>query len=187
MEDRQTFAAFRGYRLVARGTLETIVARLHPLSDAAQADLRLLDEATGRAVDFDWRGDADEIVARARAQLAGKGKGRPKLGVESREITLLPRHWAWLDAQSRSASATLRSLVDHAMGQAAQGRADVDALYWQMSALAGDLPGFEEATRRLYASDWDEAERIVRGWPEDLSHYLVERLHAVAGKGREPP
>ena len=186
MKDRQTLVAFRGCRLVARGTVEAIVARLHPLSSAAQADLRLLDETTGRAVDFDWRGEADEIVARAKAQLAGRGKGRPRLGVESREITLLPRQWAWLDAQGRSASATLRSLVDQAMGQAGQSRADIDALYWQMSALAGDLPGFEEATRRLYASDWVAAESIFRDWPEDLRSYFIERLHAVAGKARDP-
>ena len=187
MKDRQTLVAFRGYRLVARGSVEAIVARLHPLSSAAQADLRLLDETTGRAVDLDWRGDVDEIVARAEAQLAGTGRGRPRLGVESREITLLPRQWAWLDAQGRGASALLRSLVDQAMGQAARSRADIDALYWQMSALAGELPGFEEATRRLYASDWDEAERIFRLWPEDLNSYFVERLRAVAGDGKERP
>jgi hypothetical protein len=77
-------------------------------------------------------------------------------------------------------------LVDQAMGQATQSRADIDVLYWQMSALAGGQPGFEEAARRLYASDWDEAERIFRNWPGDLSSYFAERLHAVAGKGKEP-
>lgn len=187
MNDEQTFAAFRDFRLIAQGTVEAIVERLHPLPSAAQADLLLLDQATGRRVDFDWRGDPGQVVARAKAQLAGTGKGRPRLGVESREITLLPRHWTWLDAQGRSASATLRTLVDQAMGRATQGRADIDAIYWQMSALAGDLPGFEEATRRLYASDWEEAERIVRDWPEDLGGYFTERLHAVAGKRRDPP
>ncbi|HEX7389754.1 MAG TPA: DUF2239 family protein [Acidiphilium sp.] len=168
--------AFRGYRLVARGSVEAIVARLHPLSSAAQADLRLLDETTGRTVDFDWRGDADAVVERARAQLADKGKGRPRLGVESREITLLPRHWKWLEAQGGSASAALRTLVDREMKQVGQSRADIDALYWQMSALAGDLPGFEEATRCLYSADRDEVERIFRGWPEDLGGYFIERL-----------
>lgn len=185
MKDEQTFAAFRASRLVAQGTVEAIVGRLHPLPSAAQADLLLLDEATGRTVDFDWRGDASQVVARAKAQLAGTGKGRPRLGVESREITLLPRHWIWLDAQGRSASATLRTLVDQTMGQTTQSRAEIDAIYWQMSALAGDLPGFEEATRRLYASDWEEAERIVGDWPDDLSRYFVKRLHNVAGKGRD--
>lgn len=186
MQNEPIFAAFLGHRLVVRGTVEAIVTRLHPLSSAAQANLRLLDENTGHAVDFDWRGDSDQIISRASAQLAGKSRGRPRLGVESREITLLPRHWNWLDAQGRSASATLRSLVDRAIGQAPQNRADIDAIYWQMSALAGDLPGFEEATRRLYAYDWDGAQRIVEAWPEDLGSYFVERLQAVAAEERDP-
>lgn len=186
MKDQQTFAAFRGDRLVARGTVDAIVACLHPQDAEAQSSLRLFDEATGRTIDFDWRGDADEVTARARAQLAGKSKGRPRLGVASREITLLPRHWTWLDAQGRGASATLRTLLDQAMGQARQGRAGIDAIYWQMSSLAGDLPGFEEATRRLYASDWEEVERIVQNWPGDLNTYFLERLRTVADRASDP-
>jgi hypothetical protein len=184
MNDEQTFAAFRAFCLVAQGTVEAIVECLHPLPSAAQAGLILLDETTGRPVDFDWRGSTTQVIARAKTQLEGKANGRPRLGVESREITLLPRHWRWLDAQGGSASATLRTLVDQAMGQAPQSRVEVDAIYWQMSALAGNLPGFEEATRRLYACDWQGAERIVRDWPEDLSRYLVERLRNVARKER---
>jgi uncharacterized protein len=184
MNDEQTFAAFRAFCLVAQGTVEAIVECLHPLPSAAQAGLILLDETTGRPVDFDWRGNATQVIARAKAQLAGKAHGRPRLGVESREITLLPRHWRWLDAQGGSASATLRTLVDQAMRKTTQSRAEVDAIYWQMSALAGNLPGFEEATWRLYASDWEDAERIVRDWPEDLSKYLIERLRTVARKKR---
>ena len=38
--------------------------------------------------------------------------GRPKLGVVAREVTLLPRHWAWLNAQPGGASVALRRLVD---------------------------------------------------------------------------
>ncbi len=184
MTNEKTFVAFRDFHIVARGTIDVIVAALHPLSSAEQAGLRLLDEATGRTIDLDWRGNADEAVARAKAQLVSKSKGRPKLGVESREITLLPRHWTWLDGQGRSASATLRALIDQCAGQGTHSRAEIDAIYWQMSTLAGDLPGFEEATRRLYAADWDEVGEILQGWPGDLPGYLVERLHAVTGSVR---
>lgn len=186
MTKQPTFVAFRDHRLLARGTVEDIVRRLHPRSASEQAELRLLDETTGRVVDFDWRGSADDIVVRTNEQLAGRGRGRPKLGVESREITLLPRHWHWLDEKGRSASATLRNLIDQAMGEAEPNHVSIDALYWQMSTLAGDLPGFEEATRNLYAFDWDAAERIVSTWPEDLSRYFIERLHAAANTGRGP-
>lgn len=187
MKDSQSFVAFMGHQLVARGSAEAIVLRLYPLADSAQATLRLLDEATGRAVDFDWRGRADEVVARVKQQLGGSAKGRPKLGVESREITLLPRHWTWLEAQGKSVSATLRYLIDQAIGQNGRNRNEIDALYRQMSALAGDLPGFEEATRRLYALDWNGAERIVAAWPGDIGSYVAERLRALAVGGKESP
>ncbi|MFY0534142.1 DUF2239 family protein [Nannocystis pusilla] len=42
---------------------------------------------------------------RARPRLAAEeppartGPGRPKLGVVSREVSLLPRHWEWLERQ----------------------------------------------------------------------------------------
>ena len=49
-----------------------------------------------------------------------RGPGRPKLGVVSREVTLLPRHWAWLASQSGGASATLRKLIDQAQRDSPQ-------------------------------------------------------------------
>ncbi len=184
MKPRQTFVAFTGTRLAARGDVETIVLRLYPLSGSAQAELRLLDETTGRTFDLDWRGRADEVVARAKAQLGVGVRGRPKLGVESREISLLPRHWNWLDAQGRSASATLRGLVNQAMGQPESDRADLDGLYRQMSALGGDLPGFEEAARCLYAHDFDGTERVVATWPGDLGSYFSDRVRSISTGAR---
>ena len=178
----RTFAAFSHHRLRARGPLAAVVQQLHPVSAAAQGDLLLLDEATGRTFDIDWRGSVDEVLARAESQFAGKNRGRPRLGVEGREITLLPGHWAWLDAQGRSPSATLRQLLDRAIGQPDDNRATVDALYRQMSALAGDLPQFEEAARQLYASRWDEVERITAGWAGDLGGYFAERIAAAREK-----
>ena len=42
------------------------------------------------------------------------GPGRPKLGVIAREVTLLPRHWDWLNSQPGGASVALRKLVEEA-------------------------------------------------------------------------
>jgi hypothetical protein len=41
-------------------------------------------------------------------------RGRPKLGVVAREVTLLPRHWEWLATQPGGASVALRRLVEAA-------------------------------------------------------------------------
>jgi len=45
---------------------------------------------------------------------ASRGRGRPKLGVVGREVTLLPEHWAWLNRQPGGASVALRNLVEAA-------------------------------------------------------------------------
>ena len=95
-------------------------------------------------------GASSEPVAEPR------GRGRPSLGVVAREVTLLPHHWEWLAAQPGGASVTLRRLVDEARrsgGDAHLKRAAHEAAYSFMSALAGNLPGFEEAIRALFADD----------------------------------
>jgi hypothetical protein len=106
--------------------------------------------------------------------------------VVSKEVTLLPRHWAWLAAQRGGASATLRRLVDRARRQgAAEDRVCTaqDATYRFLSALAGDLPGFEEAIRALYRSDGAAFEKRSAAWPDDLRDYALR----LAGPVFSPP
>jgi hypothetical protein len=89
--------------------------------------------------------------------------------VVPREVTLLPRHWDWLARQPGGASAALRRLVETARRGNKNGHAEArDAAYRFMSALAGDLPGFEEATRALFAGRRDDFNRLVAGWPADV-------------------
>ena len=42
-----------------------------------------------------------------------------------------------------------------------------------MSAMAGDLPGFEEAARALFAGDPGRFTECIRGWPEDVRRHLA--------------
>jgi hypothetical protein len=44
-----------------------------------------------------------------------------------------------------------------------------------MSVLAGDLPGYEEAIRALFASDDERMDALVAAWPPDVAAY-VRRL-----------
>jgi hypothetical protein len=105
--------------------------------------------------------------------------------VTAREVTLLPDQWSWLAAQPGGASAALRRLVQTAMrsGEAAQ-RARTEAAYRVMSALAGDLPGFEAASRALFAGEEAQLSKLLAGWPEDVRSYLAERLAPSAAEGR---
>jgi hypothetical protein len=109
-------------------------------------------------------------------------RGRPKLGVTAREVTLLPRHWDWLASQPGGASATLRRLVDQARREAGASdamRQAQEATYRVMTTLAGDLPGYEDATRALFANDRPRFDQLTAGWPTDIGDYARE-LNAKA-------
>ena len=116
-----------------------------------------------------------------------RGPGRPKLGVVAREITLLPRHWDWLNTQPGGASVALRKLVEQAR-HASEGkdriRQSQEATYRFMVAMAGDRPGFEEATRALFAGDSDRFDREIASWPIDVRDH-ARQLAAIALR-REP-
>ncbi len=149
----------------------------------------IFEEETGRQVDFDLRGSLHDVMGRIAEGDAARVVGRPRLGVVGREITLLPRHWEWLAGQPKGASAVLRGLIEAAMkGRSADEseRSAVDATYRVMSAVAGDLPGFEEAARALYARNWGAFRALVCGWPEGVRGYFLERAEAVERQGDSP-
>jgi uncharacterized protein len=177
MDSEKTFSAFRGQSMIASGSLEKVLPELKKRFDADKSVMMLIfDDATGKQVDFDLRGNEAQVLARA---LPGQrtGPGRPKLGVVSREISLLPRHWEWLEEQPNGASAALRRLVDEARRRE-QGRQRVrlalDAAARFMSAMAGNLPGFEEATRALYAKDRSQLESLTSKWPRDVRKHMLQ-------------
>jgi hypothetical protein len=98
------------------------------------------------------------------------------LGVVAREVTLLPRHWDWLNGQPGGASVALRKLVEEARRvneSKDRARRSHEAAYRFMSAMAGNLPGFEEATRALFANDPERLEGLIRVWPKDIRTHLV--------------
>ena len=95
----------------------------------------------------------------------------------AREVTLLPRHWAWLSAQPGGASNALRRLTEAVMRSEegkGRARADREAAYRFMSAMAGDLPGFEEASRALFADDREAFGQHSSGWPADIRKHVAK-------------
>jgi hypothetical protein len=148
--------------------------------------LFVFDDQTGKAVDFDLRGSVDEVLARALPRPVATGPGRPRLGVVSREVSLLPRHWEWLEQQPNGASAALRRLVDEARKREPgrqRARMAADAAFRFMSAMAGNLPGFEEAGRALYAANRAVFDDLVRDWPADIQAH-ARRLAQDAFSGQ---
>jgi len=50
----------------------------------------------------------------------------------------------------------------------------VDAIGRVMTAIGGNLPGFEEAYRALYARDGERLVAQIAEWPADLRDYILE-------------
>jgi hypothetical protein len=167
---QETYTAFVGDSQFASGPLEALLPQIKARFDRGEhAPLLLIfEDQTGRQVDFD-----PTVLPPPRV-----GPGRPKLGVVSREISLLPRHWDWLEQQPNGASAALRRLVDQARAHEPdkqRARLAVEAASRFMTALAGNLPNYEEATRALYAGDRARFEDLIQRWPQDIQAY-VQRL-----------
>lgn len=169
--------AFAGENLIAAGPLTEIAARAWDAQERdPHIDLRIFDARTSRKIELDLRGSLEDVLRRitpeAPAALeTASGPGRPKLGVVAREVTLLPRHWDWLSRQPGGASVALRKLVDEARkANETQDRIREaqEAAYRFLSSMAGDRPGFEEASRALFAGDRARFDLMTEPWPADI-------------------
>jgi hypothetical protein len=186
----ETFTAFEGLRRLASGPLTEIAPTIKRAEARAAEPIAIFSDATGRAIDLDLRGSVDDMLKRLAntseqpAASEPRGRGRPKLGVVAREVTLLPRHWEWLNAQPGGASVALRKLVEAARrtnGDADRLRAARDAAYHFMSAMAGNLAHFEEASRALFADDRRRFTSLIAAWPADIRDHVVKLAYADAG------
>jgi hypothetical protein len=183
--------SFEGMQRIASGDLNDVVLKTKDVLERGESgSVLIFDNSSSELIEVDFRGTAREILGRlakssefsARhepvpAEIAAlvdevpRGPGRPKLGVVAREVTLLPRHWDWLNAQSGGASVALRKLVEEARRtneNKERIRRAQESAYRFLSAMAGNLPGFEEATRALFTSDVERFNGLVEDWPEDV-------------------
>jgi len=166
--------AFDGPRRLVAGPLRMVALAVKARLEAGSPGAVLVfDDETGGVVDLDTRGTPEQVLARLTPAKVeeSRGRGRPKLGVVPREVTLLPRHWDWLNAQPGGASVTLRKLVEAARraGNAEESRRRAqERAYRFMAALAGDEPGYEEALRALYAADETAFRTHTDAWPADV-------------------
>ena len=178
------YTAFAGPKLLASGPLAEVAVAVKIATGGMADPIIIFDNATGKSLDVDLRGSHREIVARLQPVATPepdlptepRGRGRPKLGVVAREITLLPRHWEWLATQPGGASVALRKLVDEARranGDRDRARKARDAAYHFMSTMAGDLPDFEEASRALFAADRRKFGELIARWPDDIRDHVI--------------
>lgn len=192
-------SAFLGHTLLGRGPLNAVVPLCKPHVDAGESSLLIFANADSARIEVDFRGSLEEVLMRlppastatdavngkagtALEEAPRQGRGRPKLGVVAREVTLLPRHWEWLKSQPGGASVALRKLVENARKDNAEQdhrRAMQDAAYRFMSIMAGSLAGFEEASRALFAGDGEKFARETGHWPADVRDHARSLASAV--------
>lgn len=199
-----TVTAFRGHEVLAAGALRDVarvVWRAVKDAESHQGAVLVFDDATGRVIDFEMRGDERAMLAHVDVMLrmsqsalvpttgnssgttigdsvgsVPRSRGRPKLGVVAREITLLPRHWEWLATQPGGASVALRKLVDVARRtniDEDRTKAARDAAYRFMHAIAGDMSQFEEVIRALYRGDDARFRELIAAWSRDIAAYAA--------------
>jgi len=181
-----THTAFADDRRIAHGLLSDVALHVGAALSSGETGILIFDNRTGEQIDLDLRGSPEDIMARLALShppppeapliepVMPRGPGRPKLGVVAREITLLPRHWAWLAEQPGGASVTLRKLVDAARLASAEQdaiRRAQDAACRFMTTMAGNRPGFEDALRALYAGDVDGFDTLTGDWPTDVRQH----------------
>ncbi|MBC9882627.1 DUF2239 family protein [Bradyrhizobium sp. INPA01-394B] len=189
---QKTFTAFQGHQRLASGPAGEVALVVKRVAPRPEQPIIIFEDATGRPIDFDLRGGDREVLARlakfmpppaeeTAAPAEPRGRGRPKLGVVAREVTLLPRHWEWLNAQPGGASVALRKLVDEARrvsGDKDRERQARDAAYHFMSTMAGNLPQFEEASRALFADDRRRFTGLIADWPTDIRDHIVKLAYS---------
>lgn len=172
MMSETAFTAFLGSSVLATGPIEVVAAAARAaISAHPDGTVLIFADATGKVIDLPVEADTSRGARGTGTE--PRSRGRPKLGVVAREVTLLPQHWEWLAAQPGGASVTLRRLVHAARSAGRDSSARNAAAYSFMVAVAGDLPGFEEAARALFAGRYDALERKTSAWPRDVRAYAL--------------
>ncbi len=172
--------AFAGFTRIAAGERREVVSEAKQSVDRGETVL-VFNDATGEVVDLDYR-EAAEPRPDAEPE---RRAGRPKLGVVPREVTLLPRHWEWLNGQPGGASAALRRLVEQARRDNADRdrvRHSQEAAHRFLSAMAGNEPGYEEALRALFRGDAARFDECVAPWPADVRQYASALAAPALGR-----
>ncbi|NIB38612.1 DUF2239 family protein [Pseudomaricurvus alkylphenolicus] len=180
------YLAIHERKILAKGTLEEVVHKVKAIDPDVEPTV--VKEENCRELVIGWRGDAEAVLSNLPPEhnIAPKPatkRGRPKLGVVAKEVTLLPEHWEWLASQRGGASMALRRLVDKARENTpvedliVMKQQELDSF---MMRVLGDAPGFEEATRSLYRNSSISFTKAVEDWPGDLKEFVLDKFFEIA-------
>ncbi|EMN1928671.1 DUF2239 family protein [Burkholderia ambifaria] len=182
------YTGFHGSQCFASGSLPVVVtAARHLMEYGTAGALLVIDNTTGCAIDIDIylptadtgqpTRAADTPDADDEARPRGlHGRGRPRLGVVSREVTLLPHQWAWLAAQSGNLSAALRKLIEMQIQRHPANDPGYEARKRAcrfVSTMAGELDDTDRAVQALLSDDHASLLSAVEHWPPDVRDHAL--------------
>ncbi|HEX5055035.1 MAG TPA: DUF2239 family protein [Gammaproteobacteria bacterium] len=175
------YTAFDNFKILAQGNLQSVAISVKQrIKEQKAASILIFSDLTGRQIDLDLSGTDKQVLDRLKIYSSQQpppsaGAGRPKLGVVPREISLLPHHWEWLINQDGGASAVIRRLIDQKIQNSSSDKTKIaqERTYKFLSAVAGNLPNFEEAMRFLYRKDKKKFAELILGWPKDIIKYSM--------------
>ncbi|MGI1678401.1 MAG: DUF2239 family protein [Cellvibrionaceae bacterium] len=183
--DRPAIAFYQNRRIASGGIQFVATEVKQSLVDEADKAI-ILDSTTGETIEIDFRGSLESIneqftspslidnnskIEELEKTEKTPKRGRPKLGVVAREITLLPRHWDWLKEQQGGASVALRKLVEQARKENESKdnlKKAQEYLYRFLTTITSHYPEYEEALRALFAGDSKKFEQQISAWPKDI-------------------
>ena len=184
-----TYTAFEGTTRLFRGTFQEVVLKVKErMGRAEDKPVLIFSDDTGTTMDFNLHGSVKDVLRRLETYVSKQenqpvsGPGRPKLGVMSREVSLLPRHWEWLASQPGGASATIRKLIEEARKRSSTHlsvKQVQERAYRFMSVIAGDMKGYEEALRALYKADRKSLLLHMQQWPADVRSHVLDLARPV--------
>ncbi|MEZ5921768.1 MAG: DUF2239 family protein [Parvularculaceae bacterium] len=170
MSAARKLTAFAGARIFSDGEPAKVWAAFVAETAKNKRAPILVFDGNGAVVDLDPRHPPKSPTEKK------SGRGRPRLGVVSREVTLLPRHWEFLNAQPGGASATLRRLIDKERinnSTAYERKAAHEAAYRFLAQIAGDRPNYEDVLRSLFVDDRARFEKLMSRWPKDIRDFAL--------------
>lgn len=189
----KSFLLFGRGRVLAKGTPDQVISAISALPSAERERVCVICEETGAVEEVDALTNGTE--SRTGLDLSifrevKRTRGRPKMGVITREISICPKQWDWLSRQPGGPSVVVRQLVDAARRddmEAIERQGTLSAALKFLEIVANELPNFDQAREALTRGHFQLLADIVATWPPSVAAQVSRYASRVASRTSAPP